>query len=341
MSAIDTIRDRLLELGSNDKIIDTALQELEAQLKLSSDIERTFLDSQLYLVYKHTAPDGRVYIGITKDFPNHRWRDGRGYDSQKKMNDAIHLMGWLNFTHEIIAAGLTEEEARKIEAEKIAEYNACDDAYGLNMREERCALSDSEQLDDLTETNNDVDSSSKKRLSENEIAYELISKFSIQSISGKMFCFNDGSCRMFRPMQTEIEKLLVTKYNLPTQKRKNVLSTIRLLCTKSPHESNPQKLPQKQTGEDGQFNPQTKSEAERILEAFFFDFDLTQHRNGKIMYRDLYARYVEWAKSNSIEEIIQYGRNGCLFNEIAKTTLGIKYPTLQKWHTGKGWGLRI
>lgn len=341
MSAIDTIRSRLLELGSNDKIIDTALQELEAKLKLSSDIERTFLDSQLYLVYKHTAPDGRVYIGITKDFPNHRWRDGRGYDGQKKMSDAIQLMGWLNFTHEIIAAGLTEEEARRIEAEKIAEYNACDDAHGLNMREERCALSDSEQPDGSAETSDDVGPRSQKRLHENEIAYELMSEFSIQSISGKMCCLSDGSCRVFRPMQVEIEKLLVTRYNLSAQKRKNVLGTIRLLCTKPSHERDSQKTTQMQIIEDGTDKPQPKSNAVRILEAFFFDFDLPQCRNGKIHYRDLYERYVEWAASNSIKEIVPYEKTGHLFNEIAKATLGKKYPTLQKWRTGKGYGLRV
>ena len=343
MNAIATIRDRLSELGTNDKIIDTALQELEAQLKLSSDIERTFLDSQLYLVYKHTAPDGRVYIGITKDFPNHRWRDGRGYDGQKKMSDAIQLMGWLNFTHEIIAAGLTEEEARRIEAEKIAEYNACDDAYGLNMREERCVLSNSEQPDGSTETSDDVGSRSQKRLHENEIAYELMSEFSIQCISGKMCYLNDGSCRVFRPMQVDIEKLLVTRYNLSAQKRKNVLGTIRLLCTKPSHERDCQKTTQMQIIEDdtNKLRPKVKSEEERILEAFFLDFDLSQCRNGKIYYRDLYARYEEWAASNSIKEIIPYERTGPLFNKIAKSTLGKKYPTLQKWRTGKGWGLRI
>lgn len=32
-----------------------------------------------YYVYKHTTPNNKVYIGITKQNPNRRWRNGHGY----------------------------------------------------------------------------------------------------------------------------------------------------------------------------------------------------------------------------------------------------------------------
>ena len=35
-----------------------------------------------YCVYKHTAPNGKVYIGITGQSPEMRWRKGYGYKEQ-------------------------------------------------------------------------------------------------------------------------------------------------------------------------------------------------------------------------------------------------------------------
>lgn len=36
-----------------------------------------------YTVYKHTFPNGKIYIGITKQAPSKRWRNGTGYSGQK------------------------------------------------------------------------------------------------------------------------------------------------------------------------------------------------------------------------------------------------------------------
>ena len=35
--------------------------------------------SHSWTVYKHTFPDGKVYIGITGMKPEKRWSDGHGY----------------------------------------------------------------------------------------------------------------------------------------------------------------------------------------------------------------------------------------------------------------------
>ena len=32
-----------------------------------------------FIVYKHTSPNGKVYIGITKQNPKQRWGNGSGY----------------------------------------------------------------------------------------------------------------------------------------------------------------------------------------------------------------------------------------------------------------------
>ena len=38
----------------------------------------------LYSVYKHTAPNGKVYIGITSRKPEYRWNNGRAISRGKK-----------------------------------------------------------------------------------------------------------------------------------------------------------------------------------------------------------------------------------------------------------------
>lgn len=39
-----------------------------------------------YTVYFHTFPNGKRYIGITKQEPKRRWRDGKGYEGQAVYN---------------------------------------------------------------------------------------------------------------------------------------------------------------------------------------------------------------------------------------------------------------
>ena len=41
-----------------------------------------------YLVYKHTTPSGKVYIGITKRKAEERWLEGRGYKYNKHFSSA-------------------------------------------------------------------------------------------------------------------------------------------------------------------------------------------------------------------------------------------------------------
>lgn len=43
----------------------------------------------LYFVYKHTFPNGKIYIGITDQKPERRWRNGIGYRRQPYVYNAI------------------------------------------------------------------------------------------------------------------------------------------------------------------------------------------------------------------------------------------------------------
>ena len=87
----------------------------------------------MYKVYKHTAPNGKVYIGITNQKPERRWgKNGQGYKENDYFYKAIKKHGWQNFKHEILADGLTEEEACLMEIRLIEEYKSTDRNYGYN-----------------------------------------------------------------------------------------------------------------------------------------------------------------------------------------------------------------
>ena len=89
-----------------------------------------------YTVYKHTAPNGKTYIGLTgcKD-PNKRWRNGKHYEANPHFTNAIELYGWENIAHEIIATGLSKEAAVALEIELIAQYKSNIPEYGYNQTE--------------------------------------------------------------------------------------------------------------------------------------------------------------------------------------------------------------
>lgn len=49
-------------------------------------------ESKTYIIYKHTSPSGKVYIGQTNQIPELRFRNGEGYRSSKKFyNTHIQL----------------------------------------------------------------------------------------------------------------------------------------------------------------------------------------------------------------------------------------------------------
>lgn len=74
-------------------------------------------------VYRHTAPDGRMYIGIAQEPPRIRWANGKGYKDNPEFWKCICEVGWENITHEILASGLDKRDAFKMESELIGKYN--------------------------------------------------------------------------------------------------------------------------------------------------------------------------------------------------------------------------
>lgn len=103
----------------------------------------------LFSVYKHTFPNGKVYIGITSQNVHRRWRDGSGYKGQFVYN-AIVKYGWDNINHEVLLSGLSQAEAEKAEIHFVEAFRSDSRKYGYNvqhggdvrcgftMREESC-----------------------------------------------------------------------------------------------------------------------------------------------------------------------------------------------------------
>ena len=85
-----------------------------------------------YIVYMHTTPSGKRYIGITSKLPCQRWSRGNHYKTQM-FGRAVEKYGWDNIKHEILYTGLTEEEAKAKEIELIAEYRTTEYEYGYNL----------------------------------------------------------------------------------------------------------------------------------------------------------------------------------------------------------------
>ena len=107
------------------------------ELELLDHIDPSRLDYQdcnfNYCVYKHTATNGKVYIGITNNDPKKRWDSGHGYYRQAHFWNAIQKYGWKNIEHEIIFSGLTREEAFQFEIKLIKQYDSSNPQKGYNL----------------------------------------------------------------------------------------------------------------------------------------------------------------------------------------------------------------
>lgn len=87
-----------------------------------------------YVVYMHTSPSNKKYIGITSQNPERRWRkNGAGYKDHLYFWRAIQKYGWDSFKHDILYIDLTKEEAERKEIELIAYYKSNNTNFGYNI----------------------------------------------------------------------------------------------------------------------------------------------------------------------------------------------------------------
>lgn len=89
-----------------------------------------------YCVYMHKNKiNGKVYIGITGNIPEQRWRNGEGYNYNTHFYNAIQKYGWdEGFDHIILFKNMTKEEAEQKEIDLIKYYDSTNENKGYNMQ---------------------------------------------------------------------------------------------------------------------------------------------------------------------------------------------------------------
>lgn len=85
-------------------------------------------------VYMHINKiNGKKYIGITKNKPEDRWKNGTHYEHNPYLTNSIKKNKWENFDHVILKEGLSREEASMWEKYYVKLYNANDKDFGYNL----------------------------------------------------------------------------------------------------------------------------------------------------------------------------------------------------------------
>ena len=85
-----------------------------------------------YKLYIHKFPNGKVYVGITSQDVDERWRHGEGYKNQLVYR-AILKYGWDAISHQVLLSGMTKEEAELKEMEFISAFKSNNPEYGYNV----------------------------------------------------------------------------------------------------------------------------------------------------------------------------------------------------------------
>ena len=85
-----------------------------------------------YKVYVHIFPNNKRYVGITRQDPQRRWQNGKGYKGQV-VYEAIQKYKWHNIEHRILYDNLSKIDAEKYEIELIKEWKTTDRNYGYNV----------------------------------------------------------------------------------------------------------------------------------------------------------------------------------------------------------------
>lgn len=87
-----------------------------------------------FCVYIHTNKiNGKKYVGITSQDPSRRWKNGEGYKRCTYFYNAIQKYGWDNFHHDIVASGLSKDEACSLEKKYISDMKTNHEEYGYNL----------------------------------------------------------------------------------------------------------------------------------------------------------------------------------------------------------------
>lgn len=318
MNDVDLIKSKLLDIQCSDPFIFSALENIKTQLDLLEKLQETLYNSELYLVYKHTSPTGKVYIGITKNLPNIRWNEGAGYETQRKFYKAIQKFGWINFSHEIIAAGLTEEEAKKLERSLILEFRSNEATYGYNTQVLHID-------DENTKSTNNTIATTNISIDMTEIAKKLIALYSIKTVNGTIYYILENKYVSEKDFPIIKKELLIT-YGLESRKHREVIEQIKILSFARKgeliFESN--SASQENTNFSGGIADFFKSLSIDESNEFYISDDM------------VYDNYIKWAQERMIEVLPKEKLNKKTINWMKHRSDMQRIIT----STQKGWEMR-
>lgn len=179
-----------------------------------------------YIVYMHTCPNGKVYIGITRNNPLTRWNGGHGYRNNKHFYSAICKYGWENIRHEILFDDLTKDEAEQKEIELIALHRSNNAKYGYNLD------NGGNSIGKMSEETKRKISESLKGIERGAMSEETRLKVS-RNRKGK--CVGEQHPMFQKKMSEETkkklsEKLKGRKISAETLQRRNITQGKRCMC---------------------------------------------------------------------------------------------------------------
>ena len=85
-----------------------------------------------YYLYMHIVPNGKRYVGITKNAPETRWDKGNGYVDNEEFYKDIKQYGWNNIVHVVLYSGLNKKDALLKENEIILQHGLLNSKNGYN-----------------------------------------------------------------------------------------------------------------------------------------------------------------------------------------------------------------
>lgn len=87
----------------------------------------------MYTVYCHLFPNGKRYIGITRNSTRKRFGNGGNYSTCTLVNRAIKKYGWENVEHIVLDVAEDKKAAEDLERRYIAHYRTNDPEHGYNI----------------------------------------------------------------------------------------------------------------------------------------------------------------------------------------------------------------
>lgn len=84
-----------------------------------------------YSVYIHIFPNGKKYIGITRQKVENRWQNGKGYKDQPIYQDILKY-GWDNIEHVVLFSNISKSKAQELEIKLIKEYDSIENGYNIS-----------------------------------------------------------------------------------------------------------------------------------------------------------------------------------------------------------------